>query len=48
MFNKKGMDGSYVAIGLFIGLIIGVVLSWYLATNGILTSLFCPAPAVVP
>ena len=47
MLNKKGMDGSYIAIGLFIGLIIGVGLMYYLGSKGMLESLFCAA-AVVP
>ncbi|MCX6774903.1 MAG: hypothetical protein NTY99_02315 [DPANN group archaeon] len=43
MFNKKGMDGSYVAIGLFIGLILGIGLMYYLGTNTtMLSGLFCP------
>jgi hypothetical protein len=46
--NKKGIDGSYVAIGLFIGLILGIGLMYYLGTNGLLTNLFCPAPPTVP
>lgn len=48
MFNKKGMDGSYIAIGLFIGLIIGVGLLYYLGSNGMLGTMLCPAAPVVP
>jgi len=46
MFGKKGMNGTYYAIFLLMGLIIGIGLAWYLSNNGILTSLFCPTPAV--
>ncbi len=45
---KKGMMmGGYV-FALIFGLIIGLGLAWYLSTNGMLTSLFCPATAVIP
>lgn len=45
MFNKKGMNGSYVAIGLFIGLILGIGLMYYLgARTTMLSGLFCPIP----
>ena len=48
MFNKKGMDGSYIAIGLFIGLILGIGLMYYLGSQTtMLSGLFCPT-IVVP
>lgn len=40
------MMGGYI-FALIFGLIIGLGLAWYLATSGILASLFCPAAAVV-
>ena len=45
MFGKKGINGTYYAICLLLGLIIGIGLAWYLSNSGMLTSLFCPAPA---
>ena len=32
--NKKGMNGSYVAIGLVIGLVVGIGLMWWLLSSG--------------
>lgn len=48
MFGKRGFNGTYYAICLIMGLIIGLGLAWYLSNNGMLTSLFCPVAAVVP
>ena len=45
MFGKKGINGTYYVMFLLVGLIIGIVLAWYLSSNGILTGLFCPAAA---
>jgi hypothetical protein len=42
MFNKKGMDGSYIAIGLIIGLVVAIGLFYYLGSHSMLPSMFCP------
>jgi hypothetical protein len=47
MLNKKGMDGSYIAIGLIIGLVVAVGLFYYLGSNGMLPELFCPVAVPV-
>lgn len=48
MFGKRGMNGTYYVMFLLVGLIIGIGLAWYLSNNGMLTSLFCPAPPAAP
>jgi len=48
MFGRKGIDGTYYAVCLFLGLIFGIGLVYFALSNGTLTGLFCPAAPVAP
>lgn len=42
MFGKKGYDGAWAAIALFIGLILGVIAMIYLVNRGVITAGMIP------
>lgn len=48
--GRKGMNGTYYAVCLLIGLIVGIVVVYFALTNGIMTDMFCAAaqPPVEP